>query len=404
MSIFLAAALILIAAAAGFALAWVLRGTKVKIAEERRADAERIAEQRREDFERSLANLQATFRGLSAEVLKESREEFIKQAEPRLAEHLRPLSEALKRYDEALRVIEGKRDEAYGGLKRQTELLQGFAQQLRDETGNLKNALKSTTARGRWGEVTLKRVVELAGMSEHCDFEEQTTVTADASGEERRLRPDMIVHLPGGRSVVVDAKAPLDAYFRAIEATSDRDRTGHLGEHARAVRDHLRALSQKSYWEQFDSSTDLVVLFLPGESFAAAALEVDRTLLEDGMRSKVIIATPATLVALLRSFAMGWNQEKLAENAQRISEEGKELFDRFTTFSEHFEKVGGGLDRAIKSFNAAVRSMESRVMPSVRRLKELGATRSPDAPVPEISQIDAAPHQLAEPADDRGQA
>ena len=226
-------------------------------------------------------------------------------------------------------------------------------------------------------------------MSPYCDFDEQSTAVVE---DNRRLRPDMVVHLPGGRTVVVDAKTPLDGYLRAVEAKSEQERATHLTAHARAVRDHMKQLSLKSYWEQFDSSTDLVVMFLPGESFAAAALEIDRSLFEDGMLSRVILATPATLVALLRSFAMGWQQERLAENAQRISEAGKELFDRFVTFTEHFDKVGGALDKSVKAFNSAVRSMESRVIPGARRLKELGATRSPDADLPEVAQIESAPH------------
>lgn len=362
---------------------------KIAVARARLADAEAALARERE----TASNFQVLFRGLSSEVLKESRDEFLKQAVPAIVQHVGPLKEALGRYDEALRDIELKRNTAYGGITRQIELLQGFTQQLKDETGNLKNALKSTTARGRWGEVTLRRVVELSGMSAHCDFDEQAT----AEGDGGRLRPDMLVRIPGGKSVVVDAKTPLDAYLRAVEATSEPDRVRHLAEHARAVRERMRQLSQRAYWEQFDSSTDLVVMFMPGESFAAAALEVDRTLLEDGMRSKVLIATPATLVALLRSFAMGWQQEKLAENAQAISEAGKELFDRIQTFATHLSKIGKNLKQATDAFNDAIGSFERMLVPGARRLRELGATRSPDAEPPRLDPIEATPRRMPSP-------
>lgn len=371
----------------------VFMWSRLQIARARLLDAGAALARQREEFDRTLKNLETTFKGLSSDVLKDSRDEFMKQAEPKLDEHVRPLLDALKRYDETIRAVENKRESAYGGLKRELELLQGFARELRDETGNLKNALKSTTVRGRWGELTLRRVAELSGMVSRCDFDEQTSVTT----EDGRLRPDMIVNIPGGRKVVVDAKAPLDGYLKAVEATNERDRRAHLEEHAKAIAEHMRRLSQKSYWEQFDSSTDFVVMFVPGESFASAALEIDRNLLEDGMRSKVILATPTTLVALLRSFAFGWQQEQLAENAQKISDEGKELFDRFETFSKHFGTIGANLDKAIRSFNSAVSSMQSRVIPSLKRLKELGATRSHDALVTEIEQVETSPNQIASP-------
>lgn len=371
----------------GFGLGALFLRSKLDVARARLADSQSSLERERQSF----ADLQTMFKGLSSEVLKENSEQFIKQATPTIAEHVRPLEEALKRYDVALRSIEERRNEAYGGLKKQIDMLQGYTQQLKDETGSLKNALKSSSARGRWGEVTLRRVVELAGMSAHCDFSEQVTAT----GADGRMRPDMIVKLPGGKSVVVDAKAPLDAYLRATEATNDQDRTRHLAEHARAVRDHMKRLGLKSYWEQFDSSTDLVVMFLPGESFAGAALEVDRTLFEDGMSSRVILATPATLIALLRSFAMGWQQELLAENSQRISDAGKDLFDRIGTFIGHFGKVGKNLKQATDSFNDAVGSMERMLIPGARKLKELGATKSPDAEISSIDTIETTPRQIS---------
>jgi len=353
-------------------------------------DAENANARQREDFEKSLTNLQMTFKGLSSEVLKESREEFLKQAEPRISEHIRPLKEALSRYDEALRSIENKREEAYGGLKGLLNLLQEGQTKLTHETGSLVAALKSPTARGRWGEVTLKRVVEVSGMSSYCDFEEQVTAT----GEDGRLRPDLVVRLPGTKTVVVDAKAPLDAYMNAVESKDESIRVAHLASHAQSVRDHMRKLGQKSYWSQFDSAPDFVVLFLPGESFFSAALEQDRALIEDGMKNKVVLATPTTLIALLRVVAMGWQQEQLAENSERISEAGKDLFERCKTFSEHFTSIGSSLDKAISFFNKAVGSWERRIIPGAKRLKELGASRDPDAEIPVIEPVERKTRQL----------
>ncbi|HPQ82028.1 MAG TPA: DNA recombination protein RmuC, partial [bacterium] len=314
-----------------------------------------------------------------------------RQAEPRIAERINPLKEALERYERAIQEIEGKREKAYGGLSTLLELVKSGQADLTRETGALVAALKSPTARGSWGEVTLRRVVELAGMSEHCDFTEQTTV----DGEEGRLRPDMVVRLPGGKSVVVDSKAPLSDYMAAMESPAESARAAHLKKHAQAVREHMARLGQKGYWRQFDPTPDFVIMFLPGESFFSAALENDRALIEDGMSSRVVLATPTTLIVLLRSVAMSWQQEKLAENAQKISEAGKDLFDRLSTFTEHFDKIGSNLDRSVKSFNAAVRSMESRVLPGARKLKDLGAARSPDAEIAAPSQLETLPQAAA---------
>lgn len=354
-------------------------------------DAESEIARQREDFQKTVANLQVTFKGISSEVLRESREEFLKQAEPRIGEHVRPLREALSRYEEAIREIERKREHAYGSLNSVLDILKQGQHVLTRETATLVSALKSSSStRGRWGEVTLARVVEVAGMSAYCDFETQSSVNA----EEGRLRPDLVVRMPRGRSVVVDAKVPLTAYMQALEAVDEQHRATHLAAHAQAVREHMRALGAKNYWTQFSPAPDFVVLFLPGESFFSAALEKDRQLIEDGMQSRVVLATPTTLIALLRVVAMGWQQEQLAENAARISEAGKDLFERCGKFAEHFGNVGGNLERAIKAFNSAVGSWETRVVPGARKLKELGATRSPDAEIPAIEGVQSIPRVL----------
>lgn len=397
MSLFIAAAIAFIV---GLALAGLVHLVRIKgweakhrVAQARLDDAEGALAREREERRRELENLQMTFKGLSSEILKESRDEFLKQAEPRIGEHTRPLADALKRYEEAIRSIENKREEAYGSLKGLLDVLKNGQTELTRETSSLVSALKSPAARGRWGEVTLKRVVEVAGMSQYCDFDEQ----AAAEGEEGRLRPDLIVRLPGKRNVVVDAKVPIDAYMKAMESTEDEARIRNLGQHAQAVRGHMRNLGAKAYWTQFDPAPDFVVLFLPGESFFSAALEQDRSLIEDGMASRVVLATPTTLIVLLRSVAMGWQQHKLAENSLRISEAGKELFERCTTFASHLGSMGSGLEKTIKSFNTAVGSWEHRVVPGARRLQELGASRTPDQEIPEVKPIETAPRHLTQP-------
>lgn len=383
--------------AAGAALLfifYVMRSKEWRAREEvsrvRLSDAEEQLARQRADFDKALSNMQVTFKGLSSEVMRESREEFLKQAEPKLGEHLRPLKDALTRYEQALRDIERKREQAYGGLENMMGVIRKGQELLSRETVALSSALKSPTARGRWGEVTLERVVEVAGMSQYCDFDRQASVTT----AEGRQRPDLVVRLPHGRSVVVDAKVPLGEYMKAMESGDETARKTHIAAHSRAVREHMRSLGLKNYWAQFDPTPDFVVLFLPGESFFSAALEQDRGLIEDGMQSRVILATPTTLIVMLRSVAMSWQQEQLAENSQRISDAGKELFERCTTFARHLGGVGKGLESALANFNKAVGSWESRVIPGIRTLKDLGATRSPDAELPSLDGVQTIPREL----------
>jgi DNA recombination protein RmuC len=241
--------------------------------------------------------------------------------------------------------------------------------------------------------MTLRRVVEVAGMSPHCDFEEQTSVTT----EDGVLRPDMKIKLPGGRAIVVDSKVPLAAYMDAAEAKDEASRQAALARHAQDVRKHVAALSKKAYWDQFDGAAEFAVLFLPGESFFSAALEQDRTLMEDAMANKVFLATPTTLMALLNVVAHGWRQQEMAENAERIGQAGKELFERLTKFVEHFSGIGDGLRRAVKAYDGAVGSYESRIQPAARRLAEQAAIS--DKALPEVPAIDG-PTRMLGPAEE----
>lgn len=356
---------------------------------EKQSEFDRRIAEKEAEFDRKSLDLQTVFRGISAEVLRENREEFLKQATPALSEKLNPIAEALKRYETAIRELEGRRENAYGSIEKMLGVVAEGQKKLTYETGSLVNALKSPSARGKWGEITLRRVVEITGMSGHCAFVEQSTV----DGPDGKLRPDLVVNMPAGRSVVIDAKAPLDAYMLAMEATDESARARHLADHAQAVREHMKKLALKAYWAQFESTPEFVVLFLPGESFFAAALEKDRSLIEDGIASGVVLATPTTLIALMRVVEMGWNQVKLAENAQKISDAGKDLFDRFATFAGHVSGLGSGIQKAVESYNKAIRSWETRVVPSAKRFSELGAVNS-GTEIVELSEIEAQPRPI----------
>ena len=310
-----------------------------------------------------------------------------------IAEMVTPLKASLEKVDSKIQEMEITRAGAYEGLKQHVSTLVETQQQLRSETANLVKALRNPGARGRWGEIQLRRVIEIAGMVEHCDFCEQESVTT----EDGRLRPDLTVKLPAGRSIVVDSKVPLEAYLEAIDINDDDARKEKLKDHARQLRNHITALGKKSYWEMFQPAPEFVLLFLPGEMFYSAALEQDPSLIEYGVERRVILATPTTLIALLKAVYYGWTQENLAENAQKISDLGRELYERLATMGDHLVKLGKSLTNAVDSYNKTVGSIESRVLVSARKFKELSVTGAKGAHLEEILPVEQTPRLLSAP-------
>src|SRR6266576_3341648 len=367
----------------------------------------RAAQERSESFKQAAGELSEKFKALSRDALKDNNQSFLDLARATLEKFqtsakgdlelrqraidqlVQPLKESLQRVDGKIGEMEKARAGAYSELREQVRALATSQLQLQSETGNLVKALRTPHIRGRWGEIQLRRVVELAGMLQYCDFTEQETVTS----EDARIRPDVIVRLPGNRTIVVDAKVPFDAFYESISTTDDVVRLEKLKDHARLVRAHIGQLSKKSYWETVQPTPEFVLLFLPGENFYSAALEHDPKLIEDGVNQGVIIATPTTLIALLKAVSYGWRQEQMAANAQEVSKLGKDLYDRLRKFTEYFGDIGKNLDRALESYNKGVGSLEARVLVTARKFKERGAIAGEEIEV--LEPIDKSARALS---------
>jgi DNA recombination protein RmuC len=361
------------------------------------AAEQRGAREREDSFKQATSELAEKFKALSRDALKDNNQEFLNLARATLEQFqtkakgdleqrqqaidqlVKPLKDSLEKVDGKIGEIEKARAGAYAELREQVRNLATSQLQLQAETGNLVKALRTPHIRGRWGEIQLRRVVELAGMVQYCDFNEQATIT----NEDGRIRPDLIVRLPGNRTIVVDAKVPFEAFYESVTTSDEVIRIERLKEHARLVRTHIGHLSRKSYWEAVQPTPEFVLLFLPGENFYSAALEQDPKLIEDGINQKVIIATPTTLIALLKAISYGWQQEQRAANADEVGKLGKELYDRLRTFLTHLSDIGKNLDRALESYNRGVGSLEARVLVTARKFKERGAIAGEEIESPE---------------------
>jgi DNA recombination protein RmuC len=371
---------------------------------ERRSATEKLAL-----VEQTGEKLKEAFKALSSDALRSNNAQFLDLARSTLEKTqaeakgelekrqqsiqslVAPIRESLDRVNAEVQELERSRQKAYGALTEQVTSLISGQKELSLTTGNLVKALRQPQVRGRWGEIQLRKVVELAGMVSYCDFVEQESLTT----EDGRLRPDLIVKLPGGKNIVVDAKAPLQAYLDAVEAPDEAARQSFLADHARQIRDHMAKLGAKGYWDQFGDTPEFVVMFLPGEMFFSSALEQDATLIERGVNQKVILANPTTLIALLKAVSYGWRQEKVAESAQEVSALGKELFDRLCVLAEHFAGVGKSLERSVDSYNKAAASFETRVLVSARKFTELGCGSAKEMPA--IEQVEKQPRAIQAP-------
>lgn len=404
---------ILIGLITGFLLGWIIIQTRysskqraieienVQLKKDLEADVERM-----KWLEMTQEKLKESFKALSADLLSANSTQFLNQAREKLSEVLQlqkrdwglhkeefkgmvePLGKNLKELDKQIREMEQKREGAYQGLIQQVTQLGTSYQELQKTTLNLTQALKSTTIRGRWGEVQLRRIAEMAGMISYVDFNEQVTVDEG--------RPDMVVHLPNQGIIPVDSKAPMNAYLESQEIENEDNRQRKLEEHAKAMRNHMKSLSLKAYWSQFPRSPEFVVMVVPYDSGLTAAFERDGKLLEDALQNKVLIVSPVSLLALLKVIAYGWLQLQLAENAQKIADQGKELYNRFVTFSGHLGDMGRKLNLTVQSYNKSVGSLESRIIPSIQRLKEMGAG---SVETPEVTQVDSQARELPQPED-----
>lgn len=365
-------------------------------------------QQMEKHFQQMQSRTKETFKSVASDVLKESNNQFLQLAQKSFEKEqkevtvqletrkqaiesmIKPVRESLDKYNTSLREIEKSRQKAYSELNEQVKSMIQNESRLREETANLVKALRRPEVRGRWGEMQLERVAELAGMIEHCDFSKQVSVR-DNAGD--LLQPDMVIHLPSDRNIVVDAKTPIEAFITATETTDEQQRQVYLKQFADHVETQVKLLSAKRYNDQFERSPDFVVLFIPGEGFLQPAVGLKPRLIEQAMEKGVVIATPSTLVALLKTVALGWREQQVAQNAKRISQLGQELHERIAVATGHVERLGGNLEKAVKSYNQFVGSFETRVVNSARKFKELGADSSKELPQ-EILQIEVIPREV----------
>ncbi len=386
---------------------WQLQASKAAL-ETRIKDQDALQRERDAAFEVATGRLATAFSDLANQSLKSNSENFLRLAEQNLAAHqekakrelgdreqaienlVKPIRESLQQSQQQITELEKARSEAYGSIKSQLEIMHSSQQSLAQETQNLVNALRRPEVRGRWGEITLRRLVELAGMVEHCDFQEQVHTVDD----DKIIRPDMIVRMPDQRELVVDVKTPLDAYLEAVEAKDDAQRKLALERHARNVREHIRKLAGKAYWDQFSKSPEFVILFIPGDQFLSAALGEDPDLIETALSQQIILATPTSFVALLKAVAYGWRQLTLAENAEEIRHLAKDLYSRLTAFAGHMNRVGKQLASSVEHYNRAVGSLERKVLPGARKFVELGIR--PKKEIEPLEPLEALPRKMDE--------
>ncbi len=359
---------------------WLSRSRTMESGQARLEAELSAAQQSLQDQRAALTQARESFAALSKDALRENRTDFLENADALL----RPMRETLDKVQTQLGDVDLRRERSYGAVSRQLESLVQTQTDLRRETEQLSRALRSPNQRGRWGEVQLRNVVQLAGMLEHCDFSEKVSVTSDDRG---RQTPDLVVTLPGGACIVVDSKVPIDAYLRAVAAPDDTTRAQHLDAHAKQVREHIKALGGKEYFRQFEAAPQLVVMFMPLEPLMASAFERDATLLETAARHNIVLATPMTLLALLRTISYGWQQQTLAENAEHIREIGRDLYERLAVLINHLERVGSNIRQAGDAYDQFVGSLEQKVLPAARKFKELGVSTTKVIETPDLLKL-----------------